>query len=152
MSIEDLSTQELEEKFENFLFNMDDYLEQLTSKASDQGIILDFSLGSLKELERYIIENNTKQTDDDYNDISAYLGEVLVQNYGAKWHCNLDNVNNSLYYGFPVLEGHSGKDVLFSPFHVVKAFILRQKENLFINAIKSQTDPEPIDWSKLPSE
>jgi len=110
------------------------------------------SLNSLKDMESYIIKNNTTVNDDDYNDLSAYLGEVLRLTYGGKWICNLDKINNSLFYGFPVIEGHSDSGVLFSPFHIVKAFILRKKTNLFYEAIENQVNPQKIDWSQFPTE
>ena len=40
----------LEEKFENFLFNIDDYIESLQLTAEQKGICLDMSLGSLYSL------------------------------------------------------------------------------------------------------
>ncbi len=147
-----LSQIELNEKFEIFLFNIDDYLESIIDKASKQGYVFDYSLDSLKDMENYINKNHTTIEDDDYNDLSAYLGEIVRLKYGGKWICCLDKVNNSLYYGFPVIEGHSVTDVLFSPFHIIKAFILRRKPNLFYEAIGSQVNPQPIDWSQFPDE
>jgi hypothetical protein len=142
-----MEDEELEEKFENYLFNIDEYLESISNKANHQGYNFDYSLDTLNDVENYIIKNNTTIESDDYNDLAAYLGEVLRLNYGGKWICNLDKENNSLSYGFPVIEGHSIPDVLFSPFHVVKAFILRKKSNLFFEAIESQVNPKDIDWS-----
>jgi len=151
--MENLSKEELEKKFENFLFNIDDCLNNIIDKAGSQGYNFDYSLDSLIDMEKYIIENNTTLNDDDYNDLSAYLGEVHRLEYGGKWICNLDEENNSLSYGFPVIEGHSSiPNVLFSPFHVVKAFILYKKINLFRDAIKSQVHPKDIDWSQYPNE
>lgn len=152
MSINNLSNDVLNEKFENFLFNMDDYTEALISKAKQQGFDLDFSLNSLKVVENYIVKNDTKVDSNDYNDIAAYVGEVARKNFGGKWICNLDKENNSLYFGFPVIEGHALKDVLFSPFHIVKAFILRRKENTLKTAIEDQVNPKKIDWNNHPSE
>lgn len=150
--MKNLSRVELEEKFENFLFNIDDYLDNIIAKAVSQGYNFDYSLDSLKDVENYIIKNNITIDDDDYNDLSAYLGEVLRLKYGGNWICNLDKENNSLSYGFPVIEGHSIPDVLFSPFHVMKAFFLRKKVNLFYEAIESQVNPKDIDWSQFPTE
>jgi hypothetical protein len=147
-----LSEIELEEKFENFLFNIDEYLDNIVAKAESQGYNFNYNLENLKDMESYITKNSTTVDDDDYNDLSAYLGEVLRLNHGGKWICNLDKDNNSLSYGFPVIEGHSVADVLFSPFHVVKAFILRKKINLFYEAIESQVHPQDIDWSQISNE
>jgi len=143
MNLEQLTKEELEEKFEDFLFNLDDCLEEFLKKSFAKGYHFDYSFNSLPLVEKYIIDNNVLVESDDYNDISSYVGEVLRKNAaGSKWICNLDKEQNSLYYGFPVIEGHSIPDVLFSPFHVVKAFILRKKPNLFYIAMESQINPE----------
>lgn len=153
MSLNKFSKKDLIEKFENFLFNMNDYLEQIEIKASEQNFKFDFTIENLNQVEAYLIDNNTIVDSNDYNDISAYLGEVVRINYGGKWICCLDKENNSLYYGFPVIEGHTKiKDLLFSPFHIVRSFILNHKKDLFTNAIKSQVNPKEIDWSKFPTE
>ncbi len=152
MNIENLTREELEEKFEHFLFNIDDYIESLQSKAESKGFCLDLSLSSLNILEKYIVQNNISADSDEYNDSSAYLGEVVRKEFKGEWICNLDREYNSLYYGFPVITKHALNNVLFSPFHVVKAFLLRKKENLFISAIKSQVNPIKINWDEFPNE
>jgi len=152
MALKDLPSKQLEEKFEIFIFNMDDCLEQFIERAEKKEIILDYSILSLKLLENYLLENKTTINDDDYNDASSYLGEVIRKNYNGQWICNLDKENNSLYYGFPVITKHVNYDILYSPFHVVKAFLLRHKENLFFISIESQLNPQKIDLSDLPNE
>lgn len=152
MSLKNLTEEELEEKFEMFIFNIDDCLEQFIEKTEGKNILLDYSVPSLKLLENYLVENKTTINDDDYNDAASYLGEVIRRNYKGKWICNLDKENNSLYYGFPVITKHVNYDILYSPFHVVKAFLLRHKENLFITSIESQLNPQKIDLSDLPDE
>ncbi|WP_312076435.1 hypothetical protein [Chryseobacterium sp.] len=47
---------ELEEKFENFLFHIDDYVETLIENAQRIGFELNFSLQSLINLEKYLIQ------------------------------------------------------------------------------------------------
>jgi len=94
MSIENLTTKELEEKFDNFIFNIDDYIESLEDKAEHQDLKLDLSLNSLEDLEQFILKCDISVNSDEYNDCSAYLGEVVVQNFKGKWICNLDKENN----------------------------------------------------------
>ena len=118
---------------------MDDCLEEFLKKSSLKGYHFDYTFDSLSLVEKYIIENNVIVESNDYNDISSYIGEVLRKNAkGSKWICNLDKKQNSLYYGFPVIEGHSVPDVLFSPFHAVSNFIAKKKPNLFYIAIESK--------------
>ena len=141
--LEDLSKEELKEKFELFLFNMDDCLEQFEEKTTKQGYNFDYSLDSLPLIEKYIVNNNVDDVGDDYDYICSYVGEVVRKNFkGSKWICNLDDVNNSLYFGFPVITGLCKVEgVLFSPFHVIKAFILRKKPNFLCDAIENQVNP-----------
>lgn len=147
------TVKELEDKFENFIFNIDDYLENIQDKAKLQGLDFDLSMKSINLIEEYITRNDTTIEDDDYNDLSAYLGEVVRRNFkNAQWKCNLDKENNSIYYGFPIVEGHSSEGILLSPFHMVKAFILRKKKRLLFQIIENQINPNLIDWSDFPTE
>lgn len=152
MTVENLSKEELQEKFELFLFNMDDILEAFVDKLESKGITLDYSLNSLTLLESYLSENKVTIKDDDYNDASEYLGEVVRLKYGGKWICNLDDKDNSLYYGYPVIAGHSKFDVLFSPFHSVRIYLIRPRENHFKIAIESDINPEPLNLDRFPTE
>ncbi len=124
----------------------------MPDQAEHQDLKLNLSLKSLYDLEQWILKRDISVNSDEYNDCAAYLGEVVVQNFKGKWICNLDNENNSLYFGFPVVIGHSKEGVLFSPFHVVKAFILRKRQDVFLDAIKSRVEPTKIDWSKFTNE
>ncbi len=90
--------------------------------------------------------------DDDYDNAVCYLGEVVIKNYGGNWICNLDKKYNSLYYGFPVITNHTKQKILYSPFHIIRAFLLRKKENLLTTSIESQINPTTIDLSDLPDE
>ena len=149
MSLAHLSKEELVEKFEQFLFNMTNCLEQFEEKSLKKGYHFDYGFDSLSLVEKYIVENEVIIESDDYNDISSYCGEVLRKNIeGSKWICNLDEENNSLYYGFPVIEGHSIPNVLFSPFHIIRLFILRKKPNLIYDAIASQLSVEQLNGIK----
>ncbi|CEN48568.1 conserved hypothetical protein [Capnocytophaga canimorsus] len=71
---------ELEDKFENFIFNIDDYLESIQNKAKSQGLDFDLSIKSIDLIEKYIVNNDITIENDDYNDLSAYLGEVVRKN------------------------------------------------------------------------
>ncbi|MFK8281916.1 hypothetical protein [Capnocytophaga cynodegmi] len=151
--MEKFTVKELEDKFENFIFNIDNYVESIQNKAKSQDLDFDLSIKSVDLIEKYIVNNDITIENDDYNDLSAYLGEVVRRNFqNAQWKCNLDKENNSLYYGFPVIEGHSTERILLSPFHLIKAFILRKKERLLLGAIESQIHPKLIDWSDFPTE
>ncbi|WP_160138676.1 hypothetical protein [Chryseobacterium sp. c4a] len=149
MNIDNLTPIELEEKFQKFLLNIDGYIENLRSKAENENLKLDMSLNSLNDLETYSSKTNIAVDIDHYTDVAAYLGELVRKEFGGKWICCLDKENNPAYYGFPVIEGHAPEGVLFAPFFVVEAFLLREKKSLFLNAIKIQVGANRIDWSKF---
>lgn len=90
MKFENLTNEKLDDKFNLFLFNMSDNLEQLEQLTAEDGYNLDYSIPNLTQIEKYIIKNKISVESNDYNDISAYVGEVIRTIYGGKWICNLD--------------------------------------------------------------
>lgn len=153
MGLKDLSAQELEEKFENFIFHIDDYLEDFIERADEQGYDLDYSIRSLSDLEDYLTKNKIDQDSDDVNDAAAYFGEVVRTSYGGNWICSLDKEHNSLYYGKPVITGHTEpKDLQLSPFDSVLTFVIRPRENHFFKVLKNHIDPKELDLDKFPTE
>ncbi|KQM77872.1 hypothetical protein ASE74_15850 [Pedobacter sp. Leaf216] len=153
MSLKNLTIEELEEKFENFIFNIDDYLESFIDKAEEQGYNLDYSTNSLNDLENYLTKNKIDKDNDDVNDAAAYFGEVVRKNYGGNWICSLDIENNSLYYGKPVIVGHTQpKDLQLSPFDSVLIFVIRPRKNHFLKVVKNHIDPEELDLDEFPTE
>ncbi|CAM4012898.1 hypothetical protein SAMN06265348_101153 [Pedobacter westerhofensis] len=148
-----LTEKELEEKFENFIFNLDEYIEHLVDKASKQGFNLNYSLKSLTDLEAYLSKNNVDKDSDDVNDAAAYFGEVVRKNFGGSWKCSLDMEGNSMYYGKPVLSGYTeSPDLELSPFETVLFYILKPKENHFLSIIENDIDPDGINLTEFPAE
>ncbi|TNH03023.1 hypothetical protein FHQ30_12985, partial [Pasteurellaceae bacterium Phil11] len=73
MNLKEHSNKELEEKFENFIINIDDYLENFIEKVHQKGYDLDFSIDSLQTLEKYLIGEKIDKNSDDVNDAAAYF-------------------------------------------------------------------------------
>ena len=142
MNLENLSTQELKDKHELFLCNMTEQQEEFIKDSKTNGFEFDYSLESLEVVENFILAKKIDINDDQYNDCATYFGEVVRTNIGGKWECSLDKEMNSLYYGFPVIFGHSKFDIQLSPFHVVKIFMLRQRKNHFLKIIENHTNPK----------
>lgn len=142
MNLENLSKNELEDKFQIFLFNLSEQQEDFIKKARQNDFELDYSLESLPVLEEYLVKKNITVNEDEYNDAAAYLGEVVRRNIGGEWQCSLDKDKNSLYYGLPVIYGHSKFDIELSPFSVVRIFLLRHRENHFLKVINNHINPE----------
>jgi len=145
MALENLSEIELKEKFELFLFNLSNQLEDFLEKALNNGYKLDYSLDSLSVLEKFLIKEKVTVNDDFYSDASGYLGEVVRKNFDGIWECSLDKEKNGIHYGLPVIVGHSDFDIELSPFTVVKIFLIRHRENHFSKVIKNHTNPTPKD-------
>lgn len=144
---------ELAEMFENFLFSVDDYMESILEKTKEQGYILDFSLQSLSNLEKYLVQNRINANDDDVNDSAAYLGEVIRKSIGGMWKCSLDLKNNSIYYGRPVITAYTTpKDLEFSPFDCILNYLEDPEPGYLIKAVKNDLDDEPLNLDNIPTE
>lgn len=142
MSLENLPKQELQDKFELFLFNLSEQQQDFIKKAEKDDFNFNYTLDSLQLLEKYLIKKKITIKDDEYNDAAAYFGEVVRKNIGGKWKCSLDEKNNGLHYGLPVIFGHSKFEIELSPFHVIKTFLLRHRENHFLKVIENHTNPK----------
>jgi hypothetical protein len=140
------------EDFEMFLFYMDDVLEAFIDQVEETGVELDYSLDSLDRLETYLIEQEAQPLSDLHGHSSQYVGEVARKNFGGKWILSLDMKENSLYYGKPVVVGHTQYDVQFAPYSIVATFLRRRLEGLLKRAIVGQVTPPTFNLDHLPTE
>ena len=153
LNSKDLTKEELEDKFNNFIFNIDDYLESIIDKADEQGCNLDYSLRSLNDLEKYLSENNTDKDSDDVNDAAAYFGEVVRKNFGGTWKCSLNMETNSMYYGKPVITNYTDpEDLELSPFESVLFYLIEPTENHFLGIIENDLDFDGLNLNDIPTE
>lgn len=140
MSLVNFPKEKLQDKFDMFMFNLSDYLENFISKLDSKGYKLNYSISSLSVLQDYIINEKITINDDDVNDAGCYFGEVVRRNYGGKWICNLDNTK-SVSYGKPVIIGHTKpQDLILSPIDSVLILIIRPRDNHFLEVIKNHID------------
>ena len=152
MSLQDLTKEELDEKFEMFLFNMDDNLEEFIERLDKKGYHLDYSEKSLNTLEQFIINEKIGWDDDDVNKAGMYFGEYIRKKYNGKWRCSLEDKDN-IYYGMPVIFGYTEpKDLEISPIDDVQTLIVRPRKNHFKIIIDNDINPEEIDWTGFPDE
>ena len=155
-SSKEYSVQEREQAlddFEMFLFYMDDVLELFIEQAEEKGIDLDYSLESLDQLENYALLVDEKPLSDFHGHSSQYLGEVVRKCFGGKWILSLDMKENSLYYGKPVIYGHSKFDVQYAPYSIMATFLRRRLTGLLKRSVLGQINPPPpLDLSHLPTE
>jgi hypothetical protein len=124
------------EKFEQFLFEMDDVLEQFLAYAAAGGFILDYSLASLNTLEQLLlIPKSPEESSRVQNRAARYLGEVFRKQLGGKWML-CDRGPRYVYQGLPVIGGHSDKHIEFCPIHTIGNFARTSKEGLFRRALE----------------
>lgn len=123
------------EKFQTFVFEMDDVLEAFVAQAIDQGVNLDYSVESLDHLERYLDQkSNEKEGSGILNRAARYLGEVFRRKFGGGWDLSLDDPKN-INFRLPIIAKYSDLDIEFCPIEIVSNYIVRRKPGLLRTAV-----------------
>jgi hypothetical protein len=155
MNPSSLDFTEATEKFQLFLFELEDRQEAFTEMAAAEGYVLDYCLGSLTELERYLTaltwswDDKSDEAVGRRLDCWTYLGEVMRRNYGGDWQLSW-NDDNSANRGHFFITGHRPIDgVEFTPLRLVKAFIQRGKPGALTRAVQVQAVSTQIDLRDL---
>lgn len=144
------------EKFDRFIFLMDDQIEALEAIAESHKITLTRDLTSLEKLENLFDKMTINSSKDEKDELSVtfgrYLGEIVIEEFGGKWHLPLDNPKN-INFNTPVIIGHTTLDGLeFPALSVMRAYSLRKKPGLLRKAIMSQIEPKAADIDHLIEE
>ena len=125
------------EKFQKFVFEMDDALENFTRKAINRGLKLDYSIDSLDILEKYIDGHIPESASiEEMTRASRYLGEVFRKNIGGRWDLCLDNPKN-INYKLPIINNFSELDIEFCPLAILDNYVTRKKRGLIKRAVLS---------------
>jgi len=133
------TTEELE-KFQYFLFEMDDVLEPFVATARKGGFQLDYSIDSLLSLEEFLLAQGKAANDSQLrNQAARYLGEVFRKNIGGKWELCLKDPKY-LYYKLPVITGYSKMPIEFCPIEVIGSFIARKETGLLKQAVETHLE------------
>ena len=148
-----IDTQVAEEKFDNFLMIMDDQLEALRDKASQNGIQLDLSPNDFAKLEKLYDLLSAKLNKEEQTSLvvsfARHLGEVVRISYGGKWYLPLDDEKN-VNFNTPVIVGHTKIEGLeFAPLSIMRAYALRRKKGTLERALSADIDPQPVNLSKF---
>lgn len=154
-----LDKEKIQENFEEFMFYIDDTLADIRQKASQQGYHLDMSLESLKDLAKFVRENdfkNNPENIDDFFNSWVYLGEVFrLQAKGAYWKVGTENPKN-LNYGLEYLTGYNTIGSEFIPLLILNNFTSsspnRLNNNFFYELVLKRLNPKPINLDHLPTE
>jgi hypothetical protein len=135
-----------QEKFEQFLFEMDDVLNQFVDAAAAAGFELDYSFDSLDVLERYCLARKTSNSADDsfVSAAARYYGEVVRKVYGGKWYLEIDNPKH-LLYGLPVLVGYAPSRVKLSPHQTIRMFAKGKPAGFLKRVIDTDRQPRVLD-------
>jgi hypothetical protein len=128
------------EKFQYFLFEMDDVLEPFVAAAQKAGFQLDYSIDSLMSLEQFLLAQPTAAGDSHLQNRAArYLGEVFRKNLGGKWELCLKDPKY-LFYKLPVISGYSEMPIEFCPIEIIANFAGKKESGLLKRAVESHLE------------
>ena len=124
-----------QENFQDWIFFISDKMEYFTGEfAKENGLVLDYSIKSLDELEGWIL-SNFKHHDELIaqkkllDHITIYIGQTFRKHIGGKWYIDLENKKN-VFYSMPVLTDNTYRGLLYvSPLTYATASISRNKGN-----------------------
>jgi hypothetical protein len=138
MAIRQLASEDEMEKFQQYLFEMDDVLREfLNEVAAQAGVALDFTTESLDRLEPAIdilLSRPGAEVDTVKNRAARYLGEAFRRHIGGTWELCLKDPKY-MYFKLPVIAGYADMPIEFSPVSVVGNYIVRRKRGLLRGAV-----------------
>ncbi|UFH31461.1 hypothetical protein LNP04_16020 [Chryseobacterium sp. C-71] len=117
--------------------------------ASENNLLLDYSLKSLDDLENWIITNypniNALKEDQKILDLlTIYIGETFRKHLGGKWFIDLEDKDNA-YYHMPVLTSPYYKGEIYkAPRTFATACIPRKKGNYISTILKNNMEDMSI--------
>ena len=123
------------EKFQRFVFEMDDVMEGFLAFAMSKGFRLDYSVSSLDDFLVFIDGLVGSADGEVLNRCSRYVGEVFRRNLGGCWDLCLDNPKN-INFRLPVINRFSDIDLEFCPLAVVGNYFARKKRGLLREAVE----------------
>ncbi|WP_095092851.1 hypothetical protein [Pseudomonas sp. Irchel 3A5] len=128
------------DKFQRFVFEMDDVMEVFIAFATGKGFRLDYSIASLGDLELFIdCLGDGVREGEMLNRCSRYVGEVFRRNLGGCWDLCLDDQKN-INFRLPVIDNFSDIDLEFCPLAVVSNYVARKKRGLLRDAVEANRE------------
>jgi hypothetical protein len=152
---QNLDKNEEQEKLQQFIFEIDDILEEFINNLANKGYDLDYSFESMDVLEKFILNENITNADKDLDirtDCWIYLGESFrkIAKKGI-WKVSMDK-DNSINYGLYVIANYNDEGTEFVPSRYIKAFILKKKVGILKSVILNHLNPEKINLDDIPTE
>lgn len=133
--------------FQVWIISIDDKMDFFTGEfAQKNNLVLDFSIGSLDQIEKWILVHydTPKSLVDDHKMLdllTAYIGETFRKHIGGTWFMDLKDKENAFYH-MPVLTSEKYSGVKYkSPRTFATASIDRKKGN-YISTILKNNLPE----------
>jgi hypothetical protein len=138
------------EKFNLFIFSVDDSVDEIQQLAKDKGIKLSFSAETPKSIEDLIIAIDLNAKDNHMiNVLAQYIGEYFRKTIGGKWHLG-DDPESSMTYNCPVISGHNSVGHVFDPIMTIRNFVIRRKQGIIATAIEAEKGVD--DLNLIPEE
>ncbi len=144
-----------QEDFQEWIFCISDKMERFTNEfAGKNRLILDYTLASLNDLERWILNRYSDARDliadsSTLDCITIYIGETFRQYIGGKWFIDLKNKKNA-YYSIPILTDPSYRGVTsVAPMTYATACISRNKGNYIGGILMNRIAPQIKTIDKL---
>jgi hypothetical protein len=134
------------DRFQRFLMDIDDVVDEFIEDAASFGFDFDFSEYSLDMLESYCLRreselNQDERKKDSFVEAAAcYLGETVIKHYGGDWTLIIDDPKD-IFYGMPVIVGHTKYDLEFSPHEKIRMFMRQKKTGFLRRVIQAQVNP-----------
>lgn len=135
-----LVTPEDLEKFEDFLFEMDDVLEAFLADAASSGYTLDYSVPSLDAMEQFLLANaGSSDLSRIENRAARYLGEVFRKKFGGTWQLCQDEPRH-ICFKLPIIKGYLSNGAEFCPIAIINNFMFSRRLGLCRNLLVYQED------------
>jgi hypothetical protein len=132
------------ERFNQFVFSIDDSLAEILADASEYGLVMDCSENSLGPFESYVLKSKISINDDlAINKCAQYLGEVFRKSHGGIWKIG-DNPESDLDYNLPVIADFNDVGFVFNPLLLVRNFVIRQQLGMFKRAFEAQSGKDRL--------
>jgi len=136
-----------QENFQDWIFYISDKMDYfITEFAKENHLKLDYSIESLDEIEKWLLDNfdtinAIKENPEILDLLTIYIGETFRKHISGKWFMDLENKDNA-YYHMPVLTNPEYKGTKYkSPLTYATACIDRKKgsyiSTILQNNIKS---------------
>ncbi len=126
------------EKFNSFIFAIDDSIDELKNIGEQNGILFNFSKSTPDDLERIIIKLDILRDNHHLvNVLGQYLGEYFIKVIGGQWELGNDP-ESSITFNQPVIGGHNSIGHVFNPVRTIRTFAGRRKPGIIASSMEAE--------------